>query len=799
MDLLSKLKTGRIYFDGGMGTMLQSRGLKPGELPEPWNVDKPDDITQIHLEYLKAGSDILTTNTFGANSLKYDCGEGKYCLENIVASAVSNAKKAIEIYGAENKYVALDIGPTGRLLKPLGDLEFEDAVSIFAKEIEYGAKYGADLIIIETMNDSYETKAAVLAAKENCKLPVFVTNAYDESGKLMTGASPSAMVALLEGLGVDAMGINCSVGPDKMINVVKELAEYASIPLIVSPNAGLPVLRDGKTCYDLSAEDFAENMIDFAKMGICILGGCCGTTPEYIKSLKEKTRDIEFKVLSKKKKTVNSSYTHSVEFGNKPVLIGERINPTGKTAFKNALRENNYDYILNEAVSQQEAGADVLDVNVGLPEIDEVTVLLKAVREIQSVSDLPLQIDTSDANAMERALREYNGKPLINSVNGKEESLNAVLSIAAKYGGVIIALTLDETGIPDNADGRIKIAQKIILRAQKYGIEKKDIIVDPLAMTVSSDTSSSLVTLECIKKLSAMGINTSLGVSNVSFGLPDREIINSVFFAMALQNGLSAAIMNPYSEGMLNTYFGFCALSNLDPQCSKYIDYSTKNDKSNKSEKKEKTEVSSDMALKTSILKGLKEEASSYAEILLGKMSALEIIDNCIIPALNEMGVKFENKTAFLPQLLMTAEAAKSAFEVIKNKILSDGGTRKKKLKIVIATVKGDIHDIGKNIVKTLLENYDFDVIDLGKDVPPEVIVNTAVKENVPLVGLSALMTTTVPAMEETIKQVKKALPNCRVVVGGAVLTLEYANMIGADKYAKDAMETVRYAESLVN
>ena len=792
MDILEKLKSQRLYFDGGYGTNLQKAGLLPGELPELWNMKKPEVITGLHADYLKAGCDILKTNTFGANSLKFKETQ----LEEIISSGVLNAKKAIEDGNYNDKYIALDIGPTGRLLKPLGDLEFEDAVEVFAKTVRLGVKYGADLILVETMNDSLETKAAVIAAKENSNLPVFVTNAYDENMKLMTGATPKAMVALLEGLRVDALGVNCSLGPDKMLPVVRELLENSSTPVIVNPNAGLPVIKDGKTVFDVDAKEFSESMVEIAKLGTSILGGCCGTTPEYIKETKNATKNIEYILPTDKNKTVVSSYTHTVEFNEKPILIGERINPTGKKLFKEALREKNFDYILKEGISQEEKGAHILDVNVGLPEIDETEVLTHTVKLLQGVTDLPLQIDTSSPKAMESALRIYNGKPLINSVNGKRESMEEIFPLASKYGGAVIALTLDESGIPDTVSGRMAIAKKIIATAEEYGIEKKDLIFDPLAMTVSSDSKSALVTLGCIKEFTKMGIKTSLGVSNVSFGLPNRSIINSTFFAMALSSGLSAAIMNPHSKEMMDVYYSFCALSDLDQNCESYIGYASK-EENKPLEITASKEMEPEDGLIHSILKGLKDGAKSYTNELLKTKEPLSIIDNCIIPALDEMGMKFENKTAFLPQLLMSAEAAKIAFDEIKKVMQSDGAKREKKYKIVLATVKGDIHDIGKNIVKVLLENYDFDVIDLGKDVAPETVVETAEKEKAKLIGLSALMTTTVPAMEETICLAKRMLPDVKVVVGGAVLTQEYADMIGADKYAKDAMETVRFAESL--
>lgn len=856
MSVLSDLKSRRLYFDGGMGTMLQERGLRPGELPEIWNITHPKEIEEIHFEYLSAGCDILTCNTFGANSLKFvsdgnaetgdgsiscgdsgdsgsDCGCPLYTLENIIKAALSNAAAARERYRTfeserneearesekgeksgksekdgknektpRGKYLALDIGPLGRLLAPLGDLKFEKAVEIFGETVRLGEKYGADLILIETMNDSYETKAAYLAARENSSLPIFVTNAYDESGKLMTGASPAAMTALLEGLGADAIGINCSLGPDKMMPVIKEILENSSTPVIVSPNAGLPVIRNGRTAYDLTPEKYAEYMSEIAKMGACVMGGCCGTTPAHIRTLVDKTKDIPYALPRKKSLTVVSSFANAVRFDKKPVLIGERINPTGRKALKEALRCGDIDYILREGLAQQDEGADILDVNVGLPDIDESAALCRSVSELQAVSALPLSIDTSDTCAMEKAMRIYNGKPLINSVNGKKESMDAVFPIAAKYGGVIIALTISEEGIPETAQGRVEIAEKIIAEAKKYGIGKNDIIVDPLAMTVSANSDAAAVTLETIKRLTEMGIKTSLGVSNVSFGLPERNTITSVFFTMAMQNGLSAAIMNPKSKEMKDAYFSFCALAAIDFKCLSYIEYAS-NMKSEGSVQAAQTAkeggVPPKETLLNAVLKGLCEIASASAKELVETTKPLEIIDDCIIPALDKIGADFEEKRAFLPQLLMSAEAAKAAFDVIKERLLKIGGERKKKMKVAVATVKGDIHDIGKNIVKTLLENYDFEVIDLGKDVAPEDVLTAAKTEGVRLVGLSALMTTTVPAMEETIRLLKKELPDCRTVVGGAVLTQEYADMIGADKYAKDAMETVRFAESLVN
>ncbi|MBQ4104132.1 MAG: homocysteine S-methyltransferase family protein [Clostridia bacterium] len=796
MNFSEYLKNNIVYLDGGMGTLLQAQGLTPGEHPEKWNISHSEIITDIHKNYFNSGSNVVCTNTFGANSLKFDETE----LEEIIKSAISNAKKARELSDTTHeKFIALDIGPTGKLLKPLGDLDFEDAVSVFSKTVKLGVKYGVDLVLIETMNDSYETKAALLAVKENCDLPVLVSNAYNEDGKLMTGASPAAMVALLEGMGATAIGANCSLGPKQLTKVAEELLENASVPVILKPNAGLPEIKDGKTKFNVTPEEFAEDVTKLIKKGLRVVGGCCGTTPDYIKALTEKSKDLKPLEIENKNLTVVSSYTKAVKFLNSPILIGERINPTGKKRFKQALIENDISYILNEGVSQQEKGVHILDVNVGLPDIDENTMLKTAVCELQAVIDLPLQIDTADVVAMENALRIYNGKALINSVNGKEESMNAIFPLVKKYGGVVVALTLDENGIPETAEGRVEIAKNILSVAKEYGIEKNNIIFDTLAMTISADPKAANETLKALNIIkNELGCHTSLGVSNVSFGLPNRDVINSVFFALALENGLSGAIMNPYSAEMMKTYYTFKALKGLDENCADYISVAESFSSTVIDNKKEPTSVteSSSSELMTSVIKGFKEKAGEITKELLKTKAPLDIVNNEIIPALNEVGIGYENKTIYLPQLLMSAEAAKSSFEAIKE-FMSNSEKTSSKGKIIIATVKGDIHDIGKNIVKLLLENYGFDVIDLGKDVPPETVAQKAIDTNAKLVGLSALMTTTVPAMEETIKLLKEKAPWCKVVVGGAVLTQEYADKIGSDKYAKDAMETVRFAEEI--
>ena len=789
MNIRDFIKNNIVYLDGGMGTLLQKNGLQPGELPERWNISHPEVIKEIHKSYYDSGSNIVNTNTFGANSLKFDADE----LSEIIYHAVKNADEARKASsGKQEKFIALDVGPTGKLLKPLGDLDFEDAVKAFAEVISLGVKYGVDLITIETMNDSYETKAAVLAAKENSDLPIIVTNAYGENGRLMTGADPAVMAAMLEGMGVDAIGANCSLGPKQLMGVMDELLKYCSVPVAFKPNAGLPK-SDGKvTYYDVDAEEFAQDIKLAVANGVRIVGGCCGTTPEYIKKVCELTRDMRPKEIEKKTYSVCTSYNKAVFFGEKPILIGERINPTGKKRFKQALLENDIGYILQEAVNQQAKGVHVLDVNVGLPGIDEAQMLTNSVCELQCVTDLPLQIDSSDPVAMESALRRYNGKAMINSVNGKEENLNAIFPLVKKYGGFVVALTLDEKGIPSTVDGRMKIARKILLTAALYGINKKDIIFDPLAMTVSADKMSAVTTLETVKKITEqLGCNTSLGVSNVSFGLPSRDLVNAAFFTTAMENGLSAAIMNPYSERMMEAYYSFNVVKGLDENCMDFINFASRQ------EVQPTAKQESSLTLKEAIEKGLKEKASEITTAMLGKSAPLDIVNAHVIPALDNVGKRFEEKKLFLPQLLMSAEAAKASFEVIKATMSADGSSVKKG-SIVIATVHGDIHDIGKNIVKLLLENYGYNVIDLGKNVPPETVLRAVTDNHAPLVGLSALMTTTVPAMEETVKLIKENAPWCKTVVGGAVLTQDYADKIGADKYAADAMETVRYAESVI-
>lgn len=793
--LLERLGKELLFFDGGMGTLLQEKGLEPGELPETWNIDHRDEIIEIHRRYFEAGSDIVLTNTFGANALKFH--DDSYCLKDIVEKAVENAKEGqkLGVTDGRETYVALDIGPTGKLLKPMGDLTFEAAYDAFREVMEYGAAAGADLIHIETMSDTYEVKAAVLAAKEHTNLPVFVTTIFDERGKLLTGADVPAVVALAEGLRVDALGINCGMGPVQMLPILESMMEYVSIPVIVKPNAGLPIQKDGETYYDVLPDEFAATMKEVVKKGAVLIGGCCGTTPEHIREMIAQSKSCSIQPIVKKNRTVVSSYGTAVELGTGSKIIGERINPTGKSKFKQALKDHDLDYILKEGIAQQDNGAHILDVNVGLPDIDERAMMKEVVEELQSVTNLPLQIDTVDAAAMEGAMRVYNGKPMVNSVSGKKESMDAVFPLIQKYGGVVIGLTLDESGIPDTAQGRLAVAQNIVKEAAKYGIEHKDIVIDVLCMTVSSEPTGALTTLEALRLVrEELGVHTVLGVSNISFGLPNRPIINANFYTMAMQQGLSAGIINPSSEAMMQSYYAYHALANLDENCENYIAHYA-----NKSgEPAQIAHTSSQLTLQTAIEKGLKEEACVATIDLLKDYRPLDIINEHLIPALDVVGKGFEKGTVFLPQLLMSAEAAKISFGVIKEELQKAGVTEEKKEKVVLATVKGDIHDIGKNIVKVLLENYSFDVIDLGKDVPPELVVETVLAQGVKLVGLSALMTTTVVSMEETIRQLREQAPDCKVMVGGAVLNQDYADMIGADFYGKDAMQSVYYAQKLL-
>lgn len=756
------------YFDGGMGTMLN---LKAGELPELLNINDPERVYAIHKAYADAGCNIISANTFGANRFKYDN------VDEIVKSAVKNAKRT-------GKKVALDIGPTGKLLKPMGDLDFEECVDIFADVVKAG-RDEADLVLLETFGDLYEIKAAMLAVKENCDLPLVVSMIFDEKARLLTGADVRTACAVVEGLGANAIGFNCGLGPKQMIPLVEELEKHASIPILVMPNAGLPESVNGETIFNVDPDEFASYMTQIAKMGVSYLGGCCGTTPAHLKAMIEATKDIEDKVPEFKNETIVASYSKSVDL-SEGAVIGERINPTGKKLMKEALRNKDMDYVLRQGITQSEAGAHILDVNMGLPEIDEKEMLCSGVYELQSVLPVPLQLDSGDAEAMEAALRLYNGKAMINSVNGKEKSMKEVFPLAKKYGGVVVCLCLDEDGIPSTAQGRIAIAKKIIKRAAEYGIDKKNLAVDALVMTISTDTNNAIETLNAVDYIrNTLGVNTVLGVSNISFGLPNREAVNTAFYTLAMSRGLSAGIINPNSRPMMNAFYSYKALAGKDESCQEYIKSAVD------TEIVQKTE---NLDLKTAIIKGMKEESARCAKELLENTESLVIINDYIIPALDVVGDGFEKNTIFLPQLLMSADSAKAAFDEIKAHFVMSGAEQVKGEKIIIATVEGDIHDIGKNIVKVLLQNYGFDVMDLGKDVKCEKVLEEAQKNDVKLVGLSALMTTTVPNMEKTIKLLHDNT-HAKVFVGGAVLTRDYAKMINADFYAKDAMESVRIAQ----
>lgn len=808
MDFKTLLEKKYVLLDGAMGTMLQKNGLKLGGIPEELNFEHPELITKIHSEYIKSGADIVYTNTFGAN--RYKLEHSKYSVNEIVKKAISNAKDATN---GTNSIVALDIGPIGQMLAPSGTLSFEEAYDIFKETLVAGKD--ADVIVFETMTDLLEIKAAVLAAKENTDKPIMCTMTFEDNMRTFTGCQISAMALTLEGLGVDAIGVNCSLGPKEMYPVIVELCKWTKLPIILKPNAGLP---DPKTnTYDISPEKFAEYMGKISELGVKIYGGCCGTTPEYISALKQM---LDSSNIDKREEitieTTVCSATNTVII-NEPRIIGERINPTGKKLFKEALVNNNISYILNQAISQVNAGADILDVNVGLPGIDEKEMMVTVLKAIQSISDVPLQIDSTIPEVLEAALRVYNGKPLVNSVNGEEKSLSTVLPLVKKYGACVVGLTLDEGGIPKKAEDRFAIAKKILKRAVMLGIPKENICIDCLTLTASAEQEGVVETLKAVKMVKEqLGLKTVLGVSNISFGLPNRELINQNFLAMALQNGLDLPIINPNVTAMTGTMRAYKLLMNIDKDSREYIkNYSnmlikttattngaqagTNSDSSAASSGCSSSIVSgSDMNLKYAIENGLKEEGAKITAKLLETMDSMEIVNEMLIPALDEAGSKFEKGIIFLPQLILSAGVAQAAFEEIKKNISNKSEKPISKGRIVIATVKGDIHDIGKNIVKVLLENYGYTVIDLGKDVEYQEVVDAAIKNKAKLVGLSALMTTTLVSMEKTIELLRENNVDCKIMVGGAVLTPEYAKKIGADYYAKDAKESVDIAKKVL-
>lgn len=781
-----------VFWDGAMGTMLQSKGLKMGGIPEMLNFDKPDWIYDIHSAYVTAGSQIVCANTFGCNRYKM-AGTGKTVTE-IISAAVGIAKKAC----GDKALVALDMGPIGQLLEPTGSLTFEEAYDIFKEEVIAAVQAGADVIACETMTDLYELKAAVLAAKENSDLPIITTMTFEQTNRTFTGCSVSAMALTMEGLGVDAIGVNCSLGPRELEPVVAEFSKWTSLPLAVKPNAGLPDPITNK--YNVSPGEFAESMENLVKYGVKIAGGCCGTTPEFISEVAERLGKMKYAPQSPILEAAVCSPAKTVVI-DRPRIIGERINPTGKKRFKEALKSGDIGYILGQAIEQINAGADILDVNVGLPDIDEKEMMVKVVKALQSVTDLPLQLDSTRPDVLEAALRVYNGKPIVNSVNGEKASMEAILPLVKKYGAAVVGLALDEGGIPKTAEGRFEIAKKILANAEKTGIPKRDVFIDCLTLTASAEQAAVIETVKALHRVKTeLGLKTVLGVSNISFGLPNRELVNCNFLQMALTNGLDLPIINPNAALMTGAVRAYKLLANIDKNSAEFIAaYSGSNftasvSTSGTSSTAPKTDGSD---LPSAIANGLKEEGARITEELLKTKDSMEIVDELLIPALDRAGAEFERGKIFLPQLIMAAGVAQAAFEVIKKHMAKSGGKSVSKGKVVLATVKGDIHDIGKNIVKVLLENYGFEVIDLGRDVPPETVLEAAVKHNVRLVGLSALMTTTLASMEETVKLLHDNSVPCKIVVGGAVLTPEYAEKIGADFYAKDAKETVDAARKI--
>jgi len=784
-ELKRKIGKEFIFFDGAMGTMLQKSGLPSGGLPEEYNFTHPEIIAEIHRQYSEAGADIITTNTFGANEIKLE--DSVYSVEDVIGQAVALAKNS-----SGGKLVALDIGPIGQLIEPIGDLSFERAYQIFKRQVLAGAQAGADVILIETVSDLHEMKAAIFAARENSNLPVFATMTFQDDGRTLTGTDPETMAHVIGRLGVAALGVNCSLGPSELLPIVASMSKATDVPIMVQPNAGLPRIIDGMTSFGISAQDFAEKTASLAKAGASVLGGCCGSTPEFIIKVIEMTADLSPVSIEAIKSTVVCSSTKTVHIGGDPVLIGERINPTGKKFLKEALKRGSFDQIVTEAILQREAGASILDVNVGIREIDEELAMVKAIREIQDVLDTPIQIDSTKPAVLEAALRIINGKPIINSVSGEEKSLDSILPLAKKYGACILGLTLDENGIPKTAEERLKVAGKIIRRALDEGIPKEDILIDCLVLTASAQQKEVSETIKAITLIkNEYGVKTILGISNVSFGLPERNLLNGTFLAMALTAGLDAPIVDPLCRNIQNVVKTFRVLAGKDENAADYL---------NSFSDQPKTDAVSPQASKKTlgeiIVDGQKGIVKDATLEMLKTMDAMEIVNEHLIPALDFVGEEYEKRKLFLPQLIRSAETVKSSFEILHEHISRDGKPRLNKGGIILATVNGDVHDIGKNIVKTLLQNYGFEILDLGKNVSPQTIVDEALKNDIKLVGLSALMTTTVDAMAETIKLLHLNHPSCRTFVGGAVLSPELAKQIEADYYGKDARAAVSIAQS---
>lgn len=799
MDVREYIKNNILVFDGAMGTMLQKLGLKLGENPEQFNFIHEEQLIKIHRKYIESGAKVITTNTFGANELKLK--DKSISVEEAIEQGINLAKKARE---DKECFIALDIGPIGELLEPMGTLSFERAVEIFKRQIKVGAKFGVDLILIETMTDLYEMKAAIIAAKENCDLPIFATMSFEENGRTFTGCLPESMAVTLEGLGVDVLGVNCSLGPKELKPIIKRIIKNTNLPIMVQPNAGLPKIINGETLYKISPEEFCSYVEELVDLGVSVIGGCCGTTPEFIKSISNMALNKTIVNRIPICKSMVSTPSKVVEI-DEVRIIGERINPTGKKEFKEAILKKDIDYILRQAIEQIEVGADILDINVGLPQINEANMIETTIKEIQSIVDTPLQIDSGNIEAIERALRIYNGKPIVNSVNGEDKSLESILPLVKKYGAAVVGLTLDSNGVPKSCDERVEIAKKIVKKALEIGIKKEDIYMDCLTLTVSAQQEEVMETLKALKIVKEkLGVKTVLGVSNISFGLPNRELINETFLALALGAGLDLPIINPNKEGMLNIINAFKLLNNNDKNAKKYIE--TYKDKeienhvlSKKVESKNSLKKDEDITLEDAILQGLKSNTRNLTKELLKAKSELEIVDEFLIPALDKVGEKYEKEEIFLPQLIQSAETVKEAFALIKDSLSKNNREKISKGKIILATVKGDIHDIGKNIVKVVLENYGYDILDLGKDVPIEKVVKEALDNNIELVGLSALMTTTIKSMEDTIIALKKADFKGKIMVGGAVVTEDYANKIGGDFYAKDAKDSVEIAKVIFN
>ncbi len=780
-----------ILLDGAMGTLIQKSGAEYKSVPETLNITHSELITSFHKAYIDAGSDIVYANTFGANA--YKLKESGYSVEEIISSAVNNAKKATE---GTDALVALDIGPIGQLVEPAGSLSFDEAYEYFKEEIIAGKD--ADIIVFETMTDLYELKAGVLAAKENSDKPVIATMTFERNGRTFTGVSPACAAVTLTGLGVDALGVNCSLGPDELEGVVSEISKYTDLPIVIKANAGLPDPNSNE--YDIMPDKFAQCVQGLLKYGVKIIGGCCGTTPEYIAEIAKTVENEKYQPQTKSVDTTVCSASTVVEI-NGPRIIGERINPTGKKLFKQALVDNNIDYILTQALSQVSGGAEILDVNVGHPEIDEKKMMVRVLKAIQSVCDAPLQIDSTKPDVLDAGLRYYNGKPIVNSVNGEEKSLASVLPLVKKYGASVVGLTLDENGIPKTAEGRFEIAKRIVERAEALGIDRKDVYIDCLTLTVSAEQDACRETLKALHRVKTeLGCKTCLGVSNISFGLPNRELVNRTFLTMALEEGLDLPIINPNIDSMTGAVRAYRVLSGIDKNSLEFIN------EYNDATSSVSAPKTSDVDIFTAVYNGLKSEGASITAKLLENTDAMQIVNEMLIPALDRVGEDFEKNKIFLPQLIQSANTAQECFEVIKKHISQTSGSPVSKGKIILATVKGDIHDIGKNIVKVLLDNYGYTVVDLGRDVDPQLIVDTAVEQDIKLIGLSALMTTTLKSMEDTIKLVRerKELQNpdgtskCVVMVGGAVLTNDYAMKIGADYYCKDAKESVDTAKKVL-